>query len=79
MSDELTKIKIENATMAEKLDNLCEKVDKIDNNLSEYIKYERKREQQMKNNFAGKWVEGLTLGMLLAGAGAVITVLIQRI
>ncbi len=79
MEEEITKIKIENATMAEKLDNLCNKVDNLDDKLSDYIKYEKSREAEMKNNFAGKWVEAVAMGALLAGIAAIIKVVIESI
>ncbi len=72
MDKEITKLKINYATMAEKIDNLCEKVDNIDTKLTTYIAHERAREISMKDNFAGKWTEPLVLAVLMAIVGLVI-------
>ncbi len=72
MDKEITKLKINYATMAEKIDNLCEKVDNIDTKLTTYIAHERAREVSMKDNFAGKWTEPLVLAVLMAIVGLVI-------
>jgi peptidoglycan hydrolase CwlO-like protein len=53
--DEVTKIRVDYATMTEKVDNLCEKVDKIDNKID-----------NLDKRYAGRWVEVVAVGMLIA-------------
>ncbi len=53
--DEVTKIKINHASMSEKLDNLCTKVDKIDSKLD-----------NLDKKYAGRWVEVIAV-VALAG------------
>ncbi len=52
--DEVTKIKINHASMSEKLDNLCTKVDKIDTKLD-----------NLDKKYAGRWVELVAVGALI--------------
>ncbi len=83
MDQEITKLKINYATMAEKIDNLCSKVDNIDVKLTTYIAHERARERDMKDNFAGKWVEPLvkmmSVGFALALFGALVAVIFDKL
>lgn len=72
MEKEITQLKVNYATMAEKIDNLCEKVDNIDVKLTTYIAHERAREIDMRNNFAGKWTEPLVIAILISIVGLVI-------
>jgi len=53
------------ATMSENLDNLCDKVDKIDKKLdSQEIKLTKRLDLQEKK-FAGRWVEVVAVGALV--------------
>ncbi len=79
MEKEITNLKINYATMAEKIDNLCDKVDNIDTKLTSYIAHERAREKEMKNSFAGKWVEGVAVGTILTAGGVIIKLLIESL
>jgi len=54
MSEDITKIKVDYASMSQKLDNLYQKVDNMD-----------KKIDGMDKKYAGKWIEIVAVGALI--------------
>ena len=76
-------IKTENrlTIMEQKIDNLIETVDKIDNKLDKHIDLEAKNYEKLDNKYSGKWVEKTLLVVigiaLTAIVGAVFKLILK--
>lgn len=67
-------IKTENrlTIMEQKIDNLIETVDKIDNKLDKHIDLEAKNYEKLDNKYSGKWVEKALLVVIGIASTAIV-------
>lgn len=74
---EINKMKEGYAKMSANLNNLSEDVKRIEAKIDKFIDKEERKERELNSKYAGKWVEKVTIGLLVAVLGGIFVLLVE--
>jgi hypothetical protein len=65
------------AVMKNEINHIKTDITEIKSLLKEHIEWEDRKYSELKNDFASKWVEKVSIGLIIASVSALVTALIN--